>query len=229
MLCTLGPIKIYFNFGNERAQVRKDHQGKRSGIYCLINLYNFGMYVGQSQNLLTRFNNYLNPSYLNNPKNNGMPISQALLKYGPQGFALLIIEYTSVIQLDLREIFWIDLLQPYYNVLSGGLTSRGYRHTDAAKAKMSKMATGRKHATATRGLISQTSTGANNGFFGKAHSLATLLTLTFVNSAGSVYLYDAFGTLLFVFPSATTFAKLIGSTHGSILKLISSGDMLRGG
>ena len=100
-------------------------------------------------------NNYLNPSYLKLDKNRNSPISQAFLKYGPTGFALLIIEYTSINLLDAREIFWIRLLKPYYNVQSGGSFGRGYKHDDAMKVRLSALATGRKHTLTTRQLISQ--------------------------------------------------------------------------
>lgn len=97
ILARLGPVKIYYNFGKEKDQVRKDHRGpKCSGIYCLVNLHHFGMYIGQSLNLLSRLNNYLNPAFLRHPKNSGMPICQALLKYTPNGFALIKIEYLPV-------------------------------------------------------------------------------------------------------------------------------------
>ena len=103
---TYSPIKLYLNFGHERSEVRKDHRGApKSGIYCFINLMHLGLYIGQSANILTRMNNYLNPSYLKLDKNRNSPISQAFLKYGPTGFALLIIEYTSINLLDAREIF----------------------------------------------------------------------------------------------------------------------------
>jgi group I intron endonuclease len=233
LLCLIGtfsPVKFYLNFGHERSQVRKDHRGTpKSGIYCFINLHHFGLYVGQSVNLFTRLNRYLNPRYLKTPKNRNSPISKALLKYGPEGFALLIIEYTPISQLDTREIFWIWLLQPYYNILSGGSAGRGYFHDEAMKAKLSALATGRKHSPATRAFISQGNAGSNNAFFGKTHSPSTLLSMQLANSSGALYLYSALGELLVILPSATTFANLIGSTHLTITSLIASGDLLRGG
>ena len=39
--------------------------------------------------------NYLNNTYLKQAKNKNMPIVQALLKYGQENFALLIVEYVS--------------------------------------------------------------------------------------------------------------------------------------
>lgn len=48
------------------------------------------MYVGQSENILRRMNNYLNNSYLRDTKNNQV-FPRALLKYGQNNFCLIII------------------------------------------------------------------------------------------------------------------------------------------
>lgn len=210
--------------------MRKDHYGTpKSGIYCFINLSHFGMYIGQSVNLLRRFNSYYNSAYLANPKNAGMPICQGLLKYGPSGFALLIVEYLPISLLDVREMFWISLLNPYYNVLRGGKTSLGYKHTSEARAIIATKAKGRVCKEETRNLISAALMGVNNPFFGKSHSNNSILLMRIANSAGLVFLYDSLGVLLFVFPSASTLADSIGSVHGTVLGHISSKDLFRGG
>lgn len=187
------------------------------------------MYVGQSVNLLRRFNSYYNPAYLANPKNAGMPICQALIKHGPSGFALLIIEYTPISFLDSAEKFWISLLNPYYNVLPGGKTSLGYKHTEESKVKMAAKATGRVLSQETRDLISESLKGINNPFLGKTHDDRTIESMRLAKSAGVVYVYDSLGLLLFIFPSASTLADLIGSTHPTILTHMSNGHLFRGG
>ena len=109
--------------GEERGQFRKDHRGKpEPRAHLFINLQHFGMYVGQASNILSRVNNYLNPAFLAHSKNAGIPICQALLKYGADGFAFVILEYTPIDLLNIREIFRITLLQPYYNIIPGGFT-----------------------------------------------------------------------------------------------------------
>jgi group I intron endonuclease len=79
------------------------------------------MYVGQSKNILGRMNNYLNHSYLKERKNK-QPFPNALLKHGTDNFTLIILEYVPIDLLKVREIFWIALLQPYYNNLKGPRT-----------------------------------------------------------------------------------------------------------
>jgi group I intron endonuclease len=69
-----------------------------------------------------------------------MPIIQALLKYGKNNFAVLIVEYVSssaLEQLSIRETYYITKLLPYYNVLKHGYSSLGYKHTFATKQMLS--------------------------------------------------------------------------------------------
>jgi group I intron endonuclease len=127
MIGKISPVKIYPNFYSDRDKIRKDHKGKKySGIYLFINLEGANylkMYVGQSKNILGRMNNYLNHSYLKDRKNK-QPFPKALLKHGTDNFTLIIIEYVARDLLNVREIFWIALLHPYYNILKGGKKKR---------------------------------------------------------------------------------------------------------
>src|SRR6266705_2652413 len=86
------PIKVYNNFKGERIQLIIDQKSK-VGVYCLVNLTNGRTYIGSSTNIASRMRNYLNNAFLKNKKNSNMPIVKALLKYGQENFAILIIEY----------------------------------------------------------------------------------------------------------------------------------------
>lgn len=111
------------------------------------------MYVGQSTNILNRMNSYLNNAYLRLKKNKH-PFAQALLKYGQANFCLIIIEYTpcgAISMLNEREIFWISILKPYYNILSGGTSGFfGYSHSIETKHKLRNLATNRRHSESTK-------------------------------------------------------------------------------
>jgi hypothetical protein len=88
------PMKVYNNFKGERLQLIKD-QKNQVGVYCLVNLTNGHIYIGSSINLASRMRNYLNNAFLKNKINSNMPIVEALLKYGQNNFALLIVEYVD--------------------------------------------------------------------------------------------------------------------------------------
>lgn len=49
-----------------------------------------------------------------------MPIVKALLNYGKNKIAVLIVEYVDVTNLAIRETNFITKLLPYYNVLKQG-------------------------------------------------------------------------------------------------------------
>lgn len=55
-----------------------------------------------------------------------MPITQALLKYGQENFAVLIVEYVDIENLSVRETYYITHLLPYYNVLKQGYSTIGW-------------------------------------------------------------------------------------------------------
>ena len=122
------PIKVYSNFKEDKQQLKKDQKDK-TGVYCLVNKINGNIYIGSSVNLAVRMMNYLNTTFLKHRKNNNMPIIQALLKYGQENFAVLIVEYVDIKNLSGRETYYITCLLPYYNVLKQGYYSIGYKHT----------------------------------------------------------------------------------------------------
>jgi group I intron endonuclease len=221
------PIKIYNNFKENRLQLIKNQKDK-TGVYCLVNLINGNIYIGSSVNLAVRMRNYLNTTFLKHKKNNNMPIVKALLKYGQDNFAVLIVEYINVENLTVRETHYITQLLPYYNVLKQGYSSIGYKHTEATKQMLSELAKNKIHSEKTKALISRALVGDNNPFYNKNHSVESKLRMIEANSAYSVYIYNSFRKLLVIFPSVRTLAKLINSNESTIVNYIKNGTMFRG-
>lgn len=221
------PTKVYNNFKENRLQLLKDQKDK-TGVYCLVNLINGHIYIGSSINLSSRMKNYLNNTFLKDKKNNNMPIAKALLKYGQDNFAVLIVEYVNVESLTSRETYYITHLLPYYNVLKQGYSSLGYKHTEATKQMLSELAKNRTHSDITKNLISKALVGENNPFYNKNHSVETKIRMIEANSAYSVYVYNSFKKLLVVFPSVRTLAKLIKSNSSTIVDIIKSETLFRG-
>jgi len=73
-----------------------------------------------------------------------MSIYKALLKYGYAAFSLEILEYCSLDELIEREQLYLDEFKPEYNTLKIAGSSFGFKHTEASKELMSKLAKGRK-------------------------------------------------------------------------------------
>jgi group I intron endonuclease len=221
------PIKVYKNFKEEKSQLKTDQKDK-IGIYCLVNLINGNIYIGSSVNIGQRMTNYLNNPFLKNNKNKNMPIIQALLKYGQENFALLVVEYVYIENLSVRETYYITQFLPYYNVLKEGYSSLGYKHTEITKKMLRELALNRKHSDKTKALISKALVGSNNPFFNKNHSTESKLRIIEAKSAYPVYIYNSFKILLVICPSVKTLAKLINTNHKTIVSFLKNGSLFRG-
>lgn len=220
-------VKVYDNLKENRVNILKEQRDK-SGVYCLINKVNGHSYVGSSMNLASRMRNYLNKAFLKSKQNANMPITKALLKYDYSNFSLLILEYVELVNLTIRETFYITQMIPYYNVLKEGYSSLGYKHTEETKKLLSELAKNRTHSEKTKGLIARAVTGENNPFYNKSHSIESKIRMIEANSAYSVYVYNSLKELLVIFPSVLTLAKLIKSNHPTLVNIIKEQTIFRG-
>jgi len=66
-----------------------------------------------------------------------MLINKALLKYGYYNFSLEVLEYCDYSKLIIREQYYIDKLNPEYNILKIAGTNLGFKHSNISKLKMS--------------------------------------------------------------------------------------------
>jgi group I intron endonuclease len=93
--------------------------------------------MGSSGNLAKRFRDYLNISFLErNIKKNKSKIYLAILKYGYSAFSLEIMEYCELSNIIEREQFYINLLNPTYNILKVAGSTLGRKHSPYTIAKM---------------------------------------------------------------------------------------------
>lgn len=127
-------IKIYEDLSDMRKIIFNENKGK-SGIYMLTNKLNNKIYIGQSSDISHRFKNYLNPSYLE--KSTSKKISRALLKYKYYNFSLTILEYCEKSNLLIRENFYINQLNPQYNIKKIAVNSLNSKQTEETTKIMS--------------------------------------------------------------------------------------------
>ncbi len=105
----------YGDVSSLKLNILEENKGK-SGIYMFTNKETKDFYIGQSRNLYNRFLNYFNPAYLKRERN--LRIGRALLKYDYSNFSLSILEYCNKADLNFREQYYIDRLNPIYNILN---------------------------------------------------------------------------------------------------------------
>jgi group I intron endonuclease len=135
-------------------------------LYLYENIINGKVYVGQTTNIKTRHRAHCSTNF------NGMPIDNAIKKYGHYAFILTIILVTDTLErVNQEEIYWIARIREYlgYNNV--------YNISDGASTPMTQE---------TKTKISQSKMGEKNAFFGKTHTDETKRKLS-ANLAGNSF------------------------------------------
>lgn len=114
--------------------------------------------MGSSGNLSKRFRVYFSESGIEKILTiSTSRILRALLKYGYSKFRLEILEYCDSDKCLEREQYFLDSINPEYNILKKAGSPLGYKHTEETIAKIALALKGEKHP-----------------MFGKLHSEETL-------------------------------------------------------
>ena len=148
----LASITTYISPDRNKFIIYKENR-RKSGVYRWNNLVTSMSYIGSAINLTRRLRTYFSLGSLNKELLKGNSrIYNGLLKYGYSNFSLDILEYCEPDVLISKEQYYIDLLNPEYNILKVAGSRLGLKHSKATIEKMS---------------------GINNHFFGKAHTSET--------------------------------------------------------
>lgn len=245
-------IKVYKNIFEMRKDILNENKGK-SGIYMLTNKITNDKYIGQSINISNRFKNYFNLSYIKSQ--DSLRISRALIKYGYFNFSLTILEYCEKSDLLIREKYYIEKLNPQYNIAGRSLNSK---HIEETKEKFSKLLNGvyiteksslfgRHQAEEIKKLMSLSKIKETNKFIGKAlnansiqlmikealsrkHSEDIKLKMRAV-SGNPVNIYEKFSSegfnLIGSFVSARRAGKFLGISGSTVIKYMNSGEIYK--
>lgn len=143
------PVKIYANADIQKSQILTENKGK-SGVYRGVNLKNGQSYIGSSVTLPKRLGKYSTISFLESTTKKARSIiCSALLKNGYSGFSLEILEYCEPSEVIAREQYYLERLNPEYNILKNAGSPLGRKHSEETKAKMSAANQGRTHTEET--------------------------------------------------------------------------------
>jgi len=119
-----------------------------SVIYAIINIVNDKHYVGQASDKIKRFKEHV--KCLKGGYHFNRHLQRSYLNYGLDNFIFIVLEKCNLTELDEREQYWIDLLNPEYNIAPVAGSMLNYKHTNEARANMSKAQLGKKHSEETR-------------------------------------------------------------------------------
>ena len=121
-------------------------------------------------------------------------------------------------------------MKPYYNVTKGGRKGRtGFKHSANTLSKLQELAKNKKLSDKTKSLISASTTGINNPFFGLTQSKYSLQLISLAKSKGQIFIYNEMKVLLTIVTSATLLTKSIKSSYSTIMTTIKTGSLFRGG
>lgn len=215
----INPI-FYEDSSSLRELILKENKGK-SGIYMWTNKITGDIYIGQSVDLAERLKRYYYPNYLE--KNKSLLISRALMKYGHASFSTTILEYCEKSELNEREQYYLDNLEPDYNILKTAGSFLGYTFTDEDKVKISKGLKGIKRSEDTKELMRQKA-------LGRKPSEDVLLKISTLRGT-PVNLYEKCDTsgfkLIGSFVSHRKVATFLGMSHSTVLKYVNSGAIYK--
>lgn len=118
-----------------------------AGVYKIMNNANGKCYIGSSIDLHQRRLQHF--AALKYNKHINKHLQNAYNKYGVDAFDFSILEVVEITDnikevLLSREQFWIDNINPEYNILPVAGSTLGYHHTEETKKKISETMTGVK-------------------------------------------------------------------------------------
>jgi len=142
-----------------------------SCIYQIENQINRKKYIGSAVNLQKRWTVHL--STLRRGQHRNRYLQRAFDKYGEKAFIFSILEETESENLIEREQFYLDTLNPEYNISSTAGSSLGVRYTNEARAKIGEAHKGEHLSVETRAKMRAAKIGKRNYNYGKHRSVET--------------------------------------------------------
>ena len=223
--------------------MRIDNKNK-AGIYCWTHIKSGKKYVGSSVDLYRRFTQYYNIKYIVRASKSSL-ICRALLKYGYSSFSLDILEICDISVIIQREQYYIDHLNPEYNILKVAGSLFGYKHTQESLDKMREIASNRSEETKaklrekalgrTYNHTEETKIKLREIMLGKTHSEETKQKLKIIQSnrtihpvkGKSIRIEDTLTSQINIYDSLRQAGKELNSNHVSMRNYLDKGKLYR--
>lgn len=109
--------------------------GKESGIYIITNIVNSKFYIGSAVNFYNRKQAHF--STLRKNRHGNIKLQRSFNKHGEYDFTFEVLEYVELKEnLIEREQYYIDTLNPQYNICKFAGSTLGMIHTQEARDKI---------------------------------------------------------------------------------------------
>lgn len=123
------PIKHYPNANDYKYLIYKENL-RKPGVYLWTNLITGEFYIGSSIDLTSRLRRYYSLICLKISLDMAdSKIYESFLNYGHSNFSLDILEYCEPNLLLKREQYYLDLLNPKYNICKKAGSTFGKKHS----------------------------------------------------------------------------------------------------
>lgn len=127
------------------------------GIYKITSLINDKFYIGSAMCFAKRKGLHL--FHLRKNKHSNAKLQRHFNKYGESDLVFELIKLCDPDHLIKCEQYFIDYLNPYFNIAKIAGSTKGYRHTQATKDKFSAIHKGKPISAAHRQSISNKTKG----------------------------------------------------------------------
>lgn len=114
---------------------------KQCGIYKIKCLANGKFYIGSTNCIYTRWHTHV--CLLRNNKHTNIHLQRAVNKYGIAAMVFGVIEFTERDNLIQREQYWLDTLQPSFNICKKAESTIGIKLSDTVRQHLSNIRKGR--------------------------------------------------------------------------------------
>lgn len=221
------PIKTYIDLNNSKNIIYEENKYK-SGIYRLNSLVSGKSYIGSSKSLKNRFSNYYSLNYLNKTKGSSI-ICRALLKYGYPKFSLYIMEYCEPGSLLEREQYYINTLNPEYNILKIAGSRLGTIQSEKTKQSISNALKGRvfyADSIIKMKIAAKLRLGDKTSFFSKSHTLATISSISLTKSI-LVKITDIQTNTIIIFKGNIKAAKYLNIGESTLRRYKQTGKIFK--
>jgi len=160
---------------------------------------------------------YFSLAYLErNLKKSKSAIYRALLKYGYSSFSLEILEYCEESLVISREQYYMDLLNPEYNILKKAASSLGYKHSEETLAKMRARAAGPENLKKLKVLNASKAQKERTKIFNSSLEHREHLKRIQLANSHSVVILDTLNNETTVFSSIRGAALSIGTSFNNV-------------
>lgn len=129
----------------------------KTGIYQITNIINGKFYIGSAVNISKRRNQHVH--YLRKNTHPNIHLQRSYNKHGEENFTIEVLEYCGLEELLEKEQFYIDTLNPPYNICKIAGSVMGRKDSEETKIKKSFNMKGKKHSEEAKKVMSEKAKG----------------------------------------------------------------------